>query len=426
MKSVARVVAAVILVLHVVVGIAALVLLPRGFSAFDPKTWSNMVIPAIGIVLVLPALARWGISSKPAPLAFVTAMAAGGWLAAVGLGVALFPQSIGIARWAPALSIAFALVGIGWMVRERAGASVVGASVGGVLGAIVIAAQRAPAPSTMPAGGAIHEVRGTAGNEEAASGHLTSKCGKGTLHVNPHLTFHSRSPDRTWSLLAPPDGRRRQLSRFEKTKTGFRAVYKDEGEEYSVTATRDPKVNVLDIEAIAKLDTPVYSHLNTFTSLRLEVEASIAFGPTGNARFDILAPDSPEGKRMKLATLAHDRSFRVVQASDAEKGPFTELAVGTMKRDEPLVIELRPKEAEEKGADKGCKISLQDWASQLSTEPSPTAGYGLAQNSIQFFRRGKESIVLFMLAETGPGRGWDTVGHTAGVYRNRIHVEPFK
>lgn len=387
-----------------------------------------MVIPAIGIVLTIPALARWGFSSKPAPMAFVSAMAAGGWLAAVGLGVALFPQSIGVARWAPAASVAFALGGIAWMVRERPGASVVGVAVGGVLGGIVIAAQRAPAPSTKPAGGAIHEVRGTAGNEEAASGHLTSKCGKGTLHVNPHLTFHSRSPDRTWSLLAPPDARaRRQLSRFEKTKTGFRAVYKDENEEYSVNAERDPKNNILDIEAIAKLDEPVYSHLNTFTTLRLEVDASVAFGPTGNTRYEILAPDSPEGKRMKLATLAHDRTFRVVQAQNDEKGPFTEIGVGTMKRDEPLVIELRPKEEnQEKGADKGCKITLQDWASQLSTEPSPTAGYGLAQNSIQLFKRGKEAIILFMLAETGPGRGWDSVGHTAGVYRNRIHVEPFK
>ena len=55
---------------------------------------------------------------------------------------------------------------------------------------------------------------------------------------------------------------------------------------------------------------------------------------------------------------------------------------------------------------------------------SGTAGWGLPQSSVQFFARGHEAYVILTLADTGPGRGWDSVGHAAGTYRNRIKIEP--
>ena len=35
-------------------------------------------------------------------------------------------------------------------------------------------------------------------------------------------------------------------------------------------------------------------------------------------------------------------------------------------------------------------------------------------------------LVLLTLADTGPGRGFDSVGHAAGSYRNRLRVEPIQ
>lgn len=60
--------------------------------------------------------------------------------------------------------------------------------------------------------------------------------------------------------------------------------------------------------------------------------------------------------------------------------------------------------------------SERDWASQVSTEPSPSAGWGVSQGSIQFFSEAGQGLVLLTLADTGPGRGFDSVGHAAGIY----------
>ena len=74
-----------------------------------------------------------------------------------------------------------------------------------------------------------------------------------------------------------------------------------------------------------------------------------------------------------------------------------------------------------------CVVTLDDFASQASTDLSPTAGWGLPMNAIEFSRdneRGTSSASVFVtLTGTSVGRGWDSVGHAAGTYRNRMHVE---
>lgn len=50
----------------------------------------------------------------------------------------------------------------------------------------------------------------------------------------------------------------------------------------------------------------------------------------------------------------------------------------------------------------------------------------MPQNAIQLLREGNAPdgaiVIHLVLAATGIGRGWDTVGHAPGVYRNRIDV----
>ncbi len=45
-------------------------------------------------------------------------------------------------------------------------------------------------------------------------------------------------------------------------------------------------------------------------------------------------------------------------------------------------------------------------------------------NAIEFFADGRGGVsVVLTLAATAVGRGWDTVGHAAGTYRNRVDVD---
>ncbi len=77
------------------------------------------------------------------------------------------------------------------------------------------------------------------------------------------------------------------------------------------------------------------------------------------------------------------------------------------------------------GGQEVCALTFRDFASQLSTALSPTAGWGVSQNAIEFAldRPGGTNATLWLtLAGTSVGRGWDSVGHAAGCYRNRITI----
>ncbi len=111
----------------------------------------------------------------------------------------------------------------------------------------------------------------------------------------------------------------------------------------------------------------------------------------------------------------------MVEASSGEKGPFKLLASGPLGRDEPLEITLL-----DQGRPEGW-ITLADWAQQAGTALSPSAGWGVPVNAIEFSASGDEpeapASIFVTLAGTSVGRGWDCVGHTAGTYRNRIRFE---
>jgi hypothetical protein len=112
--------------------------------------------------------------------------------------------------------------------------------------------------------------------------------------------------------------------------------------------------------------------------------------------------------------------FRVVQARSAEKGPFTTLAEGRMNRADALTMTFYDQDRAV------YEVTLRDWAAQAGVQLSPTAGYRLPVNAIEFSIDGdndRASAGMFItLAATSVGRGWDSVGHAAGTYRNRVTV----
>ena len=71
-------------------------------------------------------------------------------------------------------------------------------------------------------------------------------------------------------------------------------------------------------------------------------------------------------------------------------------------------------------------LDISDWAAQLSYDRSPTAGWGVPVNAIEFTRTGRadnSSVMIWLtLSGTGVGRGFQAVGHKAGCYRNNMTI----
>ena len=402
--------------IHAATCVVAVVLLPRGFPPNSIHSWCNTWLPGAASVALTLAIIRFVfMRSSARPVSVGVAAIAGGWLGAVVTAAVLFPVSVGVERAIGPFAFALAFVVLAWVTKIGLTESRVAGLFGGARGIVEVVGQAGPAPSTRPSGGTPLEVKGELMKDDAQSGQVSFPCGKEHVRIRPLLTFESRSPDASWTLLAPPEsfGPRRKFDGFEKERNGFRAHYTDDGET-SLVATRDAKG--LDIEAISRLPRPIYSHLNAFTTIHVPFEATIAFGPTGPREFPL---EPHDGRPRQLAYLGADIVFHVVRAAEEEKGPFTELARGHLGRDESLTIVLR----HEDGSPGSCRLTFKDWAPQLSTEPSPTAGWGFPQNSIQFSSRGKEGFIVLALAETGPGRGWLSVAHDEGTYRNRVRVD---
>jgi hypothetical protein len=415
--------AVVVLTIHAAACGLALVFLPRGFALNDLHSWSNTWLPAATSIVILAALLRFVFfQSSGLFVSLVSAAIAGGWLAGIAAGAVLFPVSFGIERAIGPTAIALALATLAWATRLRTLPSLGSGVLGAAFGIVAVFAQKAPPPSTRPSGGIVAEVHGEPTKDDASTGQVSFPCGKEHVRVRPLLTFESRSPDATWTALAPADafGPRRRFDAFLKEKNGFRAHYMDDGET-SLVATKDAKG--LDIEAVSKLEHPVHSHRNAFTTIHVPFEAAVSFSSTGPQRFAIDPVEDENRRAMQIGYLGADIAFHVVRAETdgfAEtKSPYTELAKGHLAREEPLAIEIHHTD----GSPGSCKITFKDWAPQASTEPSPSAGWGLPQNSIQLVAHGKEALIVLTLAETGPGRSWLSVGHREGVYRNRIRVD---
>jgi len=178
------------------------------------------------------------------------------------------------------------------------------------------------------------------------------------------------------------------------------------------------------VEATTRLAEPVYSHLNLFSFITAKTEGRLflSLSPCPSQKIEVLPFDYPVGRPARLAYLGADGIFRIVQASSGEKGPFAELASGALARDEALAITFH------EGERPACRVVFRDWAAQASTLLSPSAGWGLPQNAVEFSldNSSGEAYIYVTLAATSVGRGWDSVGHAAGTYRNRVLVEPLE
>jgi hypothetical protein len=179
----------------------------------------------------------------------------------------------------------------------------------------------------------------------------------------------------------------------------------------------------IDITAHCELPGQVYSHLNSFADLTVHGHQalSLEFSPCPGVPIEVTPSDYPVGRPRRFAYLSRSGEFCVVEATSGEKGPFRSLAAGTLRPGDPLTLTF---------CDSGkprCSVTLLDWSAQCSTQLSPTAGWGVPVNAIEFTREGNApsapASIWITLAGTSIGRGFDSVGHAAGVYRNRMRIE---
>ena len=396
--------------------------MPGGFAPGSGRFWVNQVFPPAAIVVC--GVGLYGIARRER-LAAALAIAFGlVWISAAISARVAYPISLRLLFVVPLL-IGVVGVTLGALLhratkstsdrqRHLSGFAPKVGAIALLLAAIALGAwlpwtQRGPEPTTRTLG-ALPDL------PAAPAGDTTLLVGRGRYfaQLDPTLTFVSRSPDRGPSLLAP----RRLREQPDRRRTDVPGTWRDGAvAEQRLTVQADGDAHELD--GLATVDRPVWSHLNSYALLMFSGhrELSVSFSPTGEQRFAVLPSDYPVGRPARFACVTPDGRFVVLEASSAEKGPFTELAGGPIGRGEPITLTFFDGDAPI------AAWTLVDFTAHASTAPSPTAGHGVPQNAIRFTLEGNNAsspaVVYVTLAGTGVGRGYDTVAHAAGTYRLR-------
>jgi hypothetical protein len=424
---------------------------PQGFPMSHPKFWANFAIPMIIIFasiigMLSIVLSRGGIT-KTLVIFFV-----GLFISAFTFSLIQFPISFGpsnglrflayviVAGGSCLLLLLFA-IGIFWFYPKQTTPYMpvtVAAVISLIFGVGVVQTQQSLPGATIPLNKSIplefqNLSPAIGGFQEPVvlnSGDLIwprqatvqTRCGDLKIEIVPLLTFTSRSPDRFWTLFAPPGEniiQRRTLSGFAHSPKQVLMSYIDDGRSWLEVkgGGREP----LRLDSYTHLPKPVFSHLNYYMYLRISggTRLELSFASAGGVPIEFVMSDYPLGRPARMAYRNAMDRFSVVEASSAEKGPFHTLASGQLKRTDPLVFTLYDAGMAQ------CQVTLEDWAAQASAQLSPTAGWGFSENAVEFrllTSNPASGALHISLANTSTGRGFDSVGHTAGVYRNRMHV----
>jgi hypothetical protein len=423
-----------ILALHLPAAIAWLWLMPRGWPIGSARLWVNEIAPIV--IFIAAAIALVALICRRDRLLLSLALPLIClWLSVSIAALFVFPRSgwLITTRLAPlAVLMLVTLLPFRKSLARRHIAAIV---IGLMIGPFVTLAERAPRPDTRPLNIPPPMVLSDASNPSVSipigdiarfsvrSGDVHVTTDRLLIEITPLLTFTSCSPDGGWINFASPADRtppRRTLEKFSKQMNEAIATYNPGGT--IRVATTEPD-HALDIDAFTTLAQPTYSHLNTFSEISIagHKKLSLAFSPCPNSKIDVTYYDYPFGRPATFACLGDDGIFRVLRATNSEKGPFTTIASGLLKRGEPLAITLFDEDIPR------LRFTFDDWSAQLSTQPSPTAGWGVPVNAIEFslmYDNPRAPAGIYMtLAATSVGRGFDSVGHAAGTYRNRMHVE---
>lgn len=423
---------------HLVGALAWILLFPGGFPIEHARFWVNRALPVVvvgatGVALVC-LWRRRDVGADRVALALV-----GFWVGVAGSWLWTFPTSrlraaaLLCVLVGPQVALAgAAILRSRVLSRGHACASLLGV----VLGAGVPATQFAPPAATRPSSDPMPQVppRAIAAPparsivltphvEVLSDRGVVRATGAVAVEVAPLLTFGSRSLDRGWTLLARARDRagppRRLTATLQSAET-VTALYEQDGPQ-RLDVTRGTGLHSATLVAWSGLPEPVYSHLNTWCRIdvRGPAEPVLVFSPCRDTPVPVRGARDVLGRPVaRFAYVDAEAQFHVVEAGFGEKGPFRTLASGRLG-DQPLEITFCD------GPRRVARIVLHDWSRQVDpTTLSPTAGWGVPVNAIEFFAGRTDSVSMYVtLAGTSVGRGWDSVGHRAGTYRNRMEIE---
>lgn len=436
---IARLCVLAIVTIHTLFAAAWWYAMPRGFPVGHGKWWVNEAFPWLIALPGIAAIVRLAIARDWRVFFHIALALSAAWCgAAVALAV-VFPIS---GLWKAPFGAVLGLVGIraafATDVMKAKLAAAASGLIGFAVGFVAVALQRAADPGTHPTNKSVpsaivpanparsNRAIQLADNLALRPGDREVQVRFGDLDVTvaPALQFISRSPDRFWTLLAP---RRHRVSRSPQL------ISADVGEaeaelhyagDFRSTLRVLSEGAITEIESAAELTQPIYSHLNSYCRVFVSNHRRlfVAFSPCPETRVEVLPSDYPVGRPARAAYLSADGVFRVVEARNAEKGPFRVLAEGPLKRGDPLTLELFDEDRP------CCRLTMLDWSAQVDTGLSPTAGWGVPCNAIEFSLGGERpsdaAAFYVTLAGTSLGRGWDSVGHGVGTYWNRMRIEP--
>ncbi|MEO8553891.1 MAG: hypothetical protein ABI678_28150 [Kofleriaceae bacterium] len=420
----------VIAIAHALAAGYAWHMLAHGFAVGHPRFWVNEVVPVALVVIgsgCVVALRR----RREQLAAFAIAMLASLHAGMAAAWAIVFPitgsRPAQVSAVIAAVLVALAAASL-YRARAAWRAIAAGALVGLVAGGAIPRAQRGPDPGTHPAGpvrelGRLDPAAAPAPGlpawaelaPEAAA--IRIRSGEVELALQPLLTFYSRSPDRGWTVFASTRDRIGP-ERHHAATNGDTSYYAGD-EPASLRVTAD---DALHLDAQSVLASAVYAHLDSFCILEVRGHHHlfVAFSPMPDQRIEVTYSEYPTGRPSRFAYLDADAVLHVVEATSGEKGPFHELAHGPLPAAAPLGLTLFDDEQPI------AHLDLADFAAQASTQPSPTAGWGVPENAIEFSlgadRPDAAASFFITLAATSVGRGWDSVGHAPGLYRNRIDV----
>ena len=408
---------------------------PKGFALEHSRFWLNSVLPpAVAIA------ACFGLAGMLRCRRFVSAVTAtsmgAGWSAVSIASLLLFPESLhkiwilGIAALGFALLVTCLVPRDERLVPRTALPLILFSA---TLGLLVVLTERPATPTTVPSGRAaapdpdtemdVPQLPVEIGEDcwfYPGPGEVALKRSGMTIRCTPLLSFERISPDGFWSLLAPASStRRRVLTAFGDTSTQT-LLYSDDS---TIVIPNRSESQQVELTASSHVPRETFTHLNSYSVLEISghKHLSLCFSPCSQTEVDVLPADYPSGRPARFAFLSESGMFSVVEATSGEKGPFRELASGKMRRGDPLSINI---------LNQGkcvAKVTFKDWSAQLSTAVSPTAGWGVPVNAIEFQRIADSptapAAIWITLAATSVGRGWQSVGHRAGVYSNRIELQ---
>lgn len=409
----------------------------KGFPISHARFWLNSVLPiafaAACIALIILHRRRRDYSALA-----ILCMAAG-WATAAFTANFVFPTSL---RGLWGVGLAAILVG-GFasilLVRHSPlprFISTIALTLSAAVAFFVVWAQQPPPPTTHP----LDEppppqsqpaVRLSSANAPLAVGDATFEPSSARLRVmrggvqitcEPLLEFDRISPDSFWSLLAPR-GRTRATGSLamHADDDKMKAYRYEDGSIIVVPTSAAP--DEFELTSYVPVEQDAFTHLNAYCQLTIggHKRLSLSFSPCPEKQIEVLPYDYPTGRAARFAYMDEAGEFRVVEGSSGEKGPFHTLAAGPLRRGEPLTINLHD------DGQQIASITLEDWSAQASTDLSPTAGWRVPMNAIEFQRLGENPghpvAIWITLAGTSVGRGWDTVGHREGVYRNRVRLK---